>query len=229
MKNKMLQNDVIKRTKCYSLDSIDLAIKKAKELSIIKNLKFKESVDLAINLNLGSKQSIKGSVILPNGSGKTSRIIVLTESEEQQKLAIEAGAIMSGLDNLVLKIEEGFVDFDYCIATQDVMHKISRLAKKLGPRGLMPSQKNGTITNEITKSVSEFLGGKVSFKSDKFGIVHCLVGKSDFKEESLTENTLSIIKAVKDLKPDNSKGRFIKSLYLKTTMGSSIKVSSDSL
>jgi large subunit ribosomal protein L1 len=93
----------------------------------------------------------------------------------------------------------------------------------------MPNQKNGTITNEVTKSVSEFLGSKISFKSDKFGIVHSLVGKSDFSEESLTENILATIKAIKDLKPDNSKGRFIKSLYLKTTMGSSIKVSSDSL
>ncbi len=225
----MLQKDVVKTKECYSFDTIDLAIKKAKELSITKNLKFKESVDVAINLNLGSKQSIKGSVILPNGSGKTSRIIVLTESEEQQKLAIEAGAIMSGMDDLVLKIEEGFIDFDYCIATHDAMHKISRLAKKLGPRGLMPSQKNGTITNEVTKSVSEFLGGKVSFKSDKSGIVHCLVGKSEFDEASLTENVLAVIKVVKDLKPDNLKGRLIKSLYLKTTMGSSIKVSSDSL
>lgn len=225
----MLQNEVLKKKECYSFDNLDLAIKKAKELSVVKNLKFKESVDVAINLNLDSKQSIKGSVVLPKGSGKTARIIVLTESEEQQKLAVEAGAIMSGLDDLILKIEEGFVEFDYCIATHDAMHKISRLAKKLGPRGLMPNQKNGTITNEVTKSVSEFLGSKISFKSDKFGIVHCLVGKSDFNEESLSENILAVIKAIKDLKPDNSKGRFIKSLYLKTTMGSSIKLSSDSL
>jgi large subunit ribosomal protein L1 len=136
---------------------------------------------------------------------------------------------MAGLEDLVAKIEAGFLGFDCCIATPDIMQKISKVAKKLGPRGLMPSPKNGTVTNDIKKAISDALKGKVDFKNDKAGTVHCLIGKSDFEIKSLLENAKAIIKAVKDAKPESSKGKFIKEFYLNTTMGPSVQISVDSL
>lgn len=212
--------------------NLEEAIKKIQELSSAKKRKFNESVDIAVNLGIDAKQSdqaVKGSILLPNGSGKKVRVIVFAANEEQRKSALEAGAIMAGLEDLVAKIEGGFLDFDCCVATPDVMQKISKVAKKLGPRGLMPSPKNGTVTADVKKAVSDALKGKVDFKNDKSGTVHCLVGKVDFEVNALVENAKAIVKAIKDAKPESSKGKFIKEFYLNTTMGPSVQVAVESL
>ena len=130
---------------------------------------------------------------------------------------------------MVAKIEGGFLDFDCVVATPDVMQKISKVAKKLGPRGLMPSPRNGTVTTDIKKAVSDALKGRIDFKNDKAGTVHCLIGKADFDANALVENAKTIIKAIKDAKPDSAKGKFIKEFYLNTTMGPSIQVAIESL
>ncbi len=215
-----------------SVANLEEAIKKVQDLSSAKKRKFNESVDIAVNLGIDAKQSdqsVKGSVLLPNGSGKKVRVVVFAANEEQKKSALEAGAILAGLEDLVAKIEGGFLDFDCCVATPDVMQKISKVAKKLGPRGLMPSPKNGTVTADVKKAVSDALKGKVDFKNDKAGTVHCLVGKVDFEAQALLENAKAIVKAIKDAKPESSKGRFIKEFYLNTTMGQSVQVAVESL
>ena len=214
-----------------SVASIEEGIVKVKELAK-KERKFIESVDIAVNLSIDAKQSdqaVKGSVLLPHGSGKKIRAIVFTANEEQAKIAIEAGAIMAGLEDLIAKIDGGFLAFDCCIATPDVMQKISKIARKLGPRGLMPSPKNGTVTNDIKKAVSEALKGKVDFKNDKAGTVHCLIGKINFDNKNLIENLKVVIKAIKDAKPETAKGRYIKEFYLNSTMGPSVQVAVESL
>lgn len=216
----------------HSAANLDEAIQKVQKLGAEKKRKFVESVDIAVNLGIDAKQSdqtVKGSVLLPHGSGKKVKVIVFASNEDQRKSALEAGATMVGLEDLVAKIEEGFLDFDVCVATPDVMQKISKVAKKLGPRGLMPSPKNGTVTADVKKAVSDALKGKVNFKNDKAGTVHCLVGRLDFDSNFLAENTKAIIKAIKDAKPENAKGKFIKEFFLNTTMGPSVQVAVDSL
>jgi len=216
----------------HSAANLEEAIKKVQELSSAKKRKFNESIDIAVNLGIDAKQSdqtVKGSVLLPNGSGNKVRVIVFTSNEDVKKSALEAGAILAGLEDLVLKIEGGFLDFDCCVATPDVMQKISKIARKLGPRGLMPSPKNGTVTTDVKKAVSDALKGKVDFKNDKAGTVHCLVGKVDFDAKALIENAKAVIKAIKDSKPESSKGKFIREFYLNTTMGPSVQVAIDSL
>jgi large subunit ribosomal protein L1 len=216
----------------YQATDLESGIKKIQELAANNKRKFNESVDLALNLGIDAKQSdqsVKGSVLLPHGSGKKVRIIVFSANEDQKKSALEAGAIEAGLEDLISKIEGGFLDFDCCIATPDVMQKISKVAKKLGPRGLMPSPKNGTVTTDVKKAVSEAMKGKVNFKNDKAGTIHCMIGKVTFDVVSLLENSQVVIKAIKDSKPEGSKGKFIKEFYLNSTMGPSVKVAIDSL
>ncbi len=227
--NKKTAKQIIEKCSAANLEE---AIAKAKELSLAKKRKFVETLDIAINLGIDAKQSdqtVKGSVLLPHGSGKKVKIVVFAANDEQRKVALEAGAIMAGLEDLVNKIEDGFLDFDCCVATPDVMQKISKVAKKLGPRGLMPSPKNGTVTTDIKKAVSDALKGKVDFKNDKAGTIHCLVGKIDFDTQALLENTHAIIKAIKEAKPESAKGKFIKEFFFNTTMGPSVQVAIDSL
>lgn len=212
--------------------SLGEAISKVKELSSVSTRKFVESLDIAVNLGIDAKQSdqvVKGSVLLPHGSGKAVRVVVFTANEDQKKVALEAGAVLAGLEDLVSKIEGGFFDFDCCVATPDVMQKISKIARKLGPRGLMPSPKNGTVTSDVKRAVSDSLKGRVDFKSDKAGTVHCMVGKVSFDDKMLVENVKTIVSALKELKPESSKGKFIREFYLSSTMGPSVQVAVDSL
>ena len=234
MKQKQIKNKSTKKKdiieKHYA-SNLEEGIKKVKDL-VKKDRKFIESVDIAVNLGIDAKQSdqaVKGSVLLPNGSGKKIRAIVFTANDDQAKIAREAGAIMAGLEDLISKIEGGYLDFDCCIATPDVMQKISKVAKKLGPRGLMPSPKNGTVTTDVKKAVTEALKGKVDFKNDKAGTVHCLIGKINFDNNSLMENLKVVVKAIKDAKPENAKGKYIKEFYLNSTMGPSVQVAVDSI
>lgn len=208
------------------------AVNKVLELSSQRKRKFVESLDLSVNLNIDAKQSdqsIRGSVILPNGSGKKVKVVVITADESKKQEALNSGAILAGFEDLVSKIESGFTDFDVCVATPDVMAKISKIAKVLGPRGLMPSPKNGTVTNDIEKAVTDSLKGKITFKNDKSGIIHCLVGKVSFQAEALNENISSVIKVIKDLKPESAKGKFVKKFHISSTMGPSIEIAVDSI
>jgi large subunit ribosomal protein L1 len=214
------------------IDNLDQAIDNLLKYSSEKKRKFNESVDIAVTLGIDPKQSnqmVKGSVILPNGSGKKYKILVLTSDKEAQKKILEVGATYSGDDEMVEKIISGFDDFDICITTPEYMPKVSKAARKLGPRGLMPNAKNGTVTDDLEKAVTDSLKGKVNFKNDKYGIVHSLVGKVDFSKESLFENINTILKSISDLKPETSKGKFIKRLFINSTMGKSFEVDVNSL
>lgn len=195
-----------------------------------KQRKFVENVDLAVNLSIDPKQTnqnIRGSVALPAGSGKQVKVIVFTADEAMQKEVLSAGATMAGLDELMTKIEGGFLDFDYCVATPEAMKKMGKIAKILGPRGLMPNPKNGNITTDVVKVVKEILKGKVDFKNDKFGIVHIGVGKINFADNDLLNNIKSVMSALKEIKPEGVKGKYIKSIYLTSTMGPSFMISMD--
>ncbi|MDR1425526.1 MAG: 50S ribosomal protein L1 [Rickettsiales bacterium] len=189
--------------------------------------KFVETVDLVFNLNIDAKQSnqnIRGSVALPAGLGNRVRVIVFTANEIQQRDALEAGAIRAGLTDLIGEIEGGFLDFDYCIATPDSMKSLSKVAKKLGPRGLMPNPKSGNIADDVVEAVKVALKGKIIFKNDKSGIVHTNVGKINFSDEDLISNIRAVVSAIRDVKPDAVKNKYIKSVYLSTTMGPSVIV-----
>lgn len=222
---KQIQQKIVAKT-------IEEAIENIKNISAEKKRKFIESVDIAINLGIDPKQSdqaVKGSVLLPNGSGKQVKIIVLTGNEDLQKTALQAGAFMTGLEDVIAKIDGGFLDFDCCIATPEVMPKLAKIARKLGPRGLMPSPRNGTVTNDVKKAVSEAVKGRVDFKNDKGGTVHCLVGKINFETNQLLENIAAVVKVIKESKPESSKGKFIRSFYINSTMGPSVEVIAESI
>ncbi len=203
------------------------AIKTVKKNSETKQRKFIETVDLVFNLNIDAKQSnqnIRGAVALPAGTGRSVRIIVFTESEALQKEAIAAGAVKAGLDELITEIDGGYLDFDYCIATPDSMRSLSKIAKKLGPRGLMPNPKNGNVVDDVVTAIKVALKGKINFKNDKYGIVHTNIGKVNFTDEDLMNNAKAVITAIKDAKPEAAKGKYIKSAFLTTTMGPSVVV-----
>lgn len=207
--------------------SVEEAIEKIKSLTADKKRNFVESLDLAVNLGIDAKQSdqsVKGSILLPNGLGKKVDAVVFVSNDEQKKIALENGAIYAGLEDLLAKIEEGFLGFDCCIATPESMPKISKIARKLGPRGLMPSPKNGTVTSDIAKALGDAMKGKVNFKNDKAGTVHCSCGRINFETDKLSENVNSVLKAIKESKPEGSKGKYIKEIFLNSTMGPSVKI-----
>lgn len=209
------------------LVDIASAVKLIKKNAEDKARKFVEAVDLIFNLNIDARQSnqnIRGSVALPAGTGKSVRIIVFTDDESLQKDAIKAGAVKAGLGELMSEIESGFMDFDYCIATPDAMKHLSKIAKKLGPRGLMPNPKNGNVTNDVVEAINVAIKGKINYKNDKFGIVHTMVGKVNFSDNDLISNIKAVVNAIKESKPEAVKSKYIKSVYLSTTMGPSVAV-----
>ncbi|HJY91182.1 MAG TPA: 50S ribosomal protein L1 [Candidatus Acidoferrum sp.] len=188
--------------------------------------KFNETVELAINLGVDPKHSdqvVRGTVVLPHGLGKAVRVLVLASGEKQRE-ATEAGAEFVGGDDMVQKIIEGWTDFDAVIATPDMMRAAGKLGKVLGPRGLMPNPKTGTVTMDIAKAVKETKAGKVEFRVDKSGIVHCPVGKIQFTAPNLAENAHAIIVAVVKAKPAAAKGKYVKKITLTSTMGPGISV-----
>lgn len=188
--------------------------------------KFNETVELAINLGVDPKHSdqvVRGTVVLPNGLGKTVRVLVLAGGDKQRE-ATEAGAEFVGGDELVQKIIEGWTDFDAVIATPDMMRSAGKLGKVLGPRGLMPNPKTGTVTADVTKAVKETKAGKVEFRVDKAGIVHCPIGKIQFDAPKLAENAHALIAAVLKAKPAAAKGKYVKRITLTSTMGPGIPV-----
>jgi large subunit ribosomal protein L1 len=188
--------------------------------------KFDETVDAAIRLGVNpahADQMVRGSVVLPHGLGKSIRVLVFAKGEKEKE-ALEAGADVVGSDDIVEKIKGGWLDFDRVIATPDMMGSVGKLGKILGPRGLMPNPKVGTVTFDVGKAVQELKAGKVEFRVEKAGIVHCPIGKASFGAEKLTENFLALLEMVIKLKPASSKGLYIRSVSLSTVMGPAAKV-----
>ncbi len=188
--------------------------------------KFDETVDAAVRLGVNpahADQMVRGSVVLPNGLGKTVRVLVFAKGEKEKE-ALEAGADVVGSEDVVEKIKAGWLEFDRVIATPDMMGSVGKLGKILGPRGLMPNPKVGTVTFDVGKTVQELKAGKVEFRVEKAGIVHCPVGRASFGAEKLAENFLALLEMIIKLKPASSKGIYIKSIALSTVMGPGVKV-----
>ncbi len=189
--------------------------------------KFDESVDIDIRLGVDPRhadQMVRGSVALPHGTGKTVRVLVLT-NEGKQAEARDAGADLVGLDDFVDKIQnEGFTDFDVLIASPDVMPKIGLLGRVLGPRGLMPNPKSGTVTNDIAEAVEAVKAGRIDFRVDKAGILHTAIGKCSFSEQQIHENAHAFLREVMRLRPASAKGTYVRSVTLSTTMGPPVPV-----
>ena len=188
--------------------------------------KFDETVDVAIRLGVNPKhadQMVRGSVALPNGLGKAVRVLAFAKGEKEKE-AMEAGADYAGSDDLIEKIKEGWLDFDRVIATPDMMGSVGKLGKILGPRGVMPNPKVGTVTFDVGRTVKELKAGKVEFRVEKAGIVHSPIGKVSFGSEKIIENVLALLETIMKLKPASSKGTYLKGISLSTTMGPGIKV-----
>jgi len=192
----------------------------------MKFAKFDETVEVAIRLGVDPKhadQMVRGTVVLPHGLGKSKRVLVIAGAEKQ-KDAQEAGADFTGGDEIVEKILGGWMDFDAVVATPDMMRGVGRLGKVLGPRGLMPNPKTGTVTTDITKAVREIKAGKVEFRVDKTGIVHAPLGKTSFDAEALIANAHALVDSIIKAKPSAAKGRYLKSITVSSTMGPGVRI-----
>jgi large subunit ribosomal protein L1 len=197
----------------------------------IKFAKFDETVELSIRLGVDPKhadQMVRGTVVLPHGLGKSKRVLVIAGADKQKE-AQEAGADFTGGDDAVEKILGGWMDFDAVVATPDMMRGVGRLGKVLGPRGLMPNPKTGTVTTDIAKAVREIKAGKVEFRVDKTGIVHAPVGKTSFAAEALLANAQALVDSVVKAKPSAAKGRYLKSITVSSTMGPGVRVDTTSV
>src|SRR5512133_881225 len=188
--------------------------------------KFDETVDAAVRLGVNpahADQMVRGSVVLPNGLGKTVRVLVFAKGDKEKE-ALDAGADLVGNDEIIEKIKGGWLEFDRVIATPDMMGSVGKIAKILGPRGLMPNPKVGTVTFDIANAVKELKAGKVEFRVEKAGIVHSPVGKVSFGAEKLYENVNALLETIIKLKPASSKGTYIKSIALSSTMGAGVRI-----
>lgn len=211
---------LIDRTKAYTVEEAMAVVKQAPAA------KFDECVDLSFRLGVDPKhadQMVRGAVVLPHGIGKTVRVVVFAKGEKERE-AREAGADYVGAEDLVEKIQGGWMEFDATIATPDLMGQVGRLGKVLGPRGLMPNPKLGTVTFDIARAVREVKAGKVEFRVDKAGNVHVPVGKKSFPATHLAENAMTLVEAIMRAKPASSKGQYLRSLTVSTTMGPGIPV-----
>ena len=198
-------------------------------LELIKqtgSAKFDETVDAAINLGINAKksdQNVRGATVLPRGTGRTMRVAVFAEGADADA-AREAGADLVGFEDLAEQVQGGKIEFDVCIATPSTMRVVGKLGQILGPRGLMPNPKVGTVTQDVTKAVTNAKAGQVQFRIDKAGIVHCPIGKVSFDVEGLKENLVALLDALNRAKPSTAKGQYIKRVTLSTTMGPGVKV-----
>ena len=207
----------------------DMQYTPAEAVEIVKktaSAKFDESVDVAIRLGVDPRkadQAVRGTVALPAGSGKSLRIAVIAAGDAANE-AREAGADLVGADELAADIEKGNMDFDLMIATPDMMPLVGRLGRVLGPRGLMPNPKSGTVTTDVGRAVSEFKGGKVEYRTDRYGNVHVLVGKASFSTADLERNLRAVLDEVQRAKPAAAKGKYLRKISLSTTMGPGVKI-----
>ena len=210
----------VDRSQMYNLDEAIALIKDS------RYAKFDETIDVAVRLGVDPRkadQMVRGAVVLPNGLGKTVRVLVFAKGEKAKE-ASDAGADFVGADDLVAKIQEGWFDFDTAIATPDMMGTVGKIGKLLGPRGLMPNPKVGTVTFDVGRAVSEAKSGKIEYRVEKAGIVHAPLGKASFEGDKLKENLISLIDALVKAKPATSKGTYLKKISVSSTMGPGINV-----
>lgn len=213
-------NAKVDTTKVYSLNEASALIKE------ITNVKFDASVDIAVRLGVDPRkanQMVRGVVTLPHGTGKDVKVLALVTPDKEAE-ATEAGADYVGLDDYLQKIKEGWTDVDVIITMPSVMGKLGPLGRILGPRGLMPNPKTGTVTMDVAKAVADVKAGKIDFKVDKTGIVHAAIGKASFDVEKIAENANELIQTIVKLKPTTAKGTYIKSVYMSSTMSPSVAV-----
>lgn len=218
---KNLESKIDKK-KEYSLED---AIVLSKSLA---SAKFDETVVMAVRLGVKPQQAdqmVRGSIVLPKGIGKKTKILVFAKGEKEKE-ALEAGADFVGAENMIEKITGGWMEFDRVVATPDMMGAVGKLGKVLGPRGLMPNPKSGTVTFELARAIKEIQAGKVEFKTEKAGIVHAPIGKASFKSEDLIENARVILETIVRMKPASAKGHYLKSITVSTTMGPGVKTDS---
>jgi len=219
-KNFLKVKSQVEPGKRYTLqEAIDLSIATARA-------KFDETIDIAVRLGVNpahADQMVRGSVVLPHGLGKTVRILVFAKGEKEKE-AMDAGADYAGADELVEKIKGGWLEFDKAVATPDMMGSVGKIGKILGPRGLMPNPKVGTVTFDVATAVAELRAGKVEFRVEKAGIVHSPVGKVSFGAEKIRDNVIALLEVIMKLKPASSKGAYMRSFAVSTTMGPGVKV-----
>ena len=218
-------NALVDRTKAYELKAALGLVKKT------ATAKFDESVDVAVNLGIDAKKSdqvVRGSVVLPRGTGKTVRVAVFTQGANAQA-ARDAGADIVGFDDLAEKIKGGFMDFDVVIASPDAMKVVGPLGQVLGPRGLMPNPKVGTVTANVAEAVKNAKGGQVQYRADKAGIVQCTIGRASFEVDALAENFEALLGAINKAKPASTKGIYLKKVSVSSTMGIGIRIDQGSL
>jgi large subunit ribosomal protein L1 len=208
------------RSVLHTLSDALAAVKK------IAYAKFNESVDLAVRLGVNPKhadQMVRGAIVLPHGTGKTIRVAVFAKGDKERE-AREAGADVAGSDELAAAIQEGKIDFDRLIATPDMMGTVGKLGRILGPRGLMPNPKVGTVTSDVARAVREAKAGKVEYRVDRAGVVHCRIGQLSFQPEQLTENASALLQELIAKKPNTAKGVYLRSITVSSTMGPGVKV-----
>ena len=224
-RNRKAALDKFDVDQAYTLDEAAGIVKE------ISSTKFDSSVDLAVSLGVDPRkanQMVRGTVSLPHGSGKNVRVLVLCTPDKEAE-AKEAGADHVGLDDYVEKIKGGWTDVDVIITTPQVMGKVGALGRVLGPRGLMPNPKSGTVTMEVGKAVQDVKAGKIDFKVDKYGIIHASVGKVSFSKEKISENANEVLQTLMRLRPSAAKGTYIKSVYMSSTMSPGVRIESKSL
>jgi len=219
-KKKAAARAIVDRSKKFTLEEACALVKKA------ASAKFNETVDLAVRLGVNPRhadQMVRGAVVLPHGTGQALRVLVFAKGDKAKE-AEAAGADMVGADDLVAKVQEGFMDFDRVIATPDMMGMVGKLGRILGPRGLMPNPKVGTVTFDVKTAVGEAKAGKVEYRVEKAGIVHARIGKVNFTEQALQVNANALITALLRQKPSTAKGTYLKSITLSSTMGPGVRI-----
>src|SRR5215831_13621428 len=224
-KNGRKVDEVVDRSRKYTVEEACTLVKKA------KHAKFDETVDLAVRLGVNPKhadQMVRGAIVLPHGTGQTVRVLVFAKGEKERE-AKAAGADFAGSDDMVAKVSEGFMDFDRVIATPDMMGAVGKLGRILGPRGLMPNPKVGTVTFDVANAVKEAKGGKIEYRVEKAGIVHARIGKLSFTEQALSDNAMALIGALIRAKPSTAKGVYLRSITLASTMGPGVRIDPQSV
>lgn len=224
-KKRKAVNAKVDAEKLYTVDEAMNLVKD------INTTKFDASVDLHIRLGVDPRkadQALRGTVTLPHGTGKSKRVIVFCTPDKEQE-ALDAGADFAGLDELITKIQGGWLDFDVAVAMPPAMAKVGRVARVLGPRGLMPNPKTGTVTMDLANAVKDVKGGKVAFRVDKYGIIHSSIGRVSFTPEKLVENAQELLSTLTKIKPSSAKGTYMKSVTVASTMSPGIKVDTKSI